>query len=319
MYTIRVIPSSKEIKTMAVISPTERPRVSIIIPNLHSVVVGRTLDSLHIQDFSEPFEIIVVGQDQYGLVREDARTRFIETPKPVAPAAARNIGIRAARGNWLAFIDADGIAAPNWLSQLARHYTDPNVHVVGGSIMFPDEDYLTLCDNISTFHDYLPTSQLHERALLPSLNLSLRASVIAEVGQFDERYPLAVGEDSDFTTRIRLNNYRLYFEPQAIVYHYPISRNTLTALTQRAYNMGRYSVKVDRRYQDALNASFILRHWWATLLAAPILAANVVGRMVTHNRLEFRYWKTLPVVFGLKCIWCLGAARTLRHGSAWAN
>ncbi len=304
---------------MATASQVETPHVSVIVPNLHSSVVGRTLDSLHAQDFSEPFEIIVVGQDRYGIIREDAQTRFIVTPEPVAPAAARNIGIRAARGEWLAFIDADGVAAPNWLSQLARHYADPNVHVVGGSVLFPDEAYLTLCDNVSMFHDYLPTSRAHEQALLPSLNLSLRASVIAEVGQFDERYPLAVGEDSDFTTRIRLHNYQLHFEPRAVVHHYPVSRNTLATLAHRAYNMGRYSVKVDRRYQKALNTPFVLRHWCTTVLAAPVLAAGVVGRMVAHNRLEFRYWKTLPVVFGLKWMWCLGAARTLRRGSAWAN
>lgn len=300
-------------------SHAQTPQVSIIVPNLHSPVVGQTLDSLRAQDFTEPFEIIVVGQDRHELVQEDAQTRFILTPNPVSPAVARNIGIQTARGEWLAFIDADGVAAPDWLSHLARRYANPNVHVVGGSILFPDKSYLTLCDNIATFHDYLPTSQVHEHLILPSLNLSLRASVIAEVGQFDERYPLAVGEDSDFTTRIRLHNYHLFFEPRAVVYHHPVSRNNLTTLARRAYNMGRYSVKVDRRYQKALHSPFILRYWWATMLTAPMLAAGAVGRMVTYNRLGLRYWKTLPVVFGLKWLWCLGAAQTLRDGPVWAN
>jgi cellulose synthase/poly-beta-1,6-N-acetylglucosamine synthase-like glycosyltransferase len=288
--------------------------ISIIIPNLHSPVIGQTLASLRAQDFAGEFEVIVVGQDKPGRVTEDERTRFIRAPQPVAPAVARNLGIRAARGDVLAFLDADCTAAPDWLTRLSAPYADPEVAVVGGSVDFPDDNYWTLCDNVATFYEFLSTSVAGTRELLPSLNLSVRASVLREVGLFDERYPFPAGEDADLTTRLRLRDYVLHFEPRARVTHHP-QRSRFSAVVRHAYNFGRYSVKVDPRYQAGLKVSGVLRHEWVVLLCAPALAASVTARVVLAT--GWRYWTTWPVVFVAKWIWCFGAARTLRRGTAF--
>lgn len=292
--------------------------ISVVVPNLHSPMVERTLDSLCNQNYNGPYEVIVVGQDCYGKVREEGRVRVINTPSPVAPAIARNVGIREARGEVIAFIDSDCLAAPDWLSRLTAHYQNPEVTVVGGCVEFPSDNYWTLCDNVATFHEYLSTSKDGAREQLPSLNLSIRKSAFNVVGVFDERYPLAAAEDADISTRLRMHGHTLYFDPKAKVIHLPNRRN-MTSIFKHAYNFGRYSVKVDERYRKFLSTPVVLRNHWAMLFLSPFLSLAVVTRILLREKLAIRYWKTIPVIYAAKIAWCFGAAQTLRAGLASKN
>lgn len=286
-------------------------RVSVIIPNLHSPVVGQTIASVRNQDSAVLREIIVVGQDRHGQVCSDDVVRFIRTPQPVTPAVARNMGARAARGELLAFIDADCLAADDWLVRLTEPYVDSGVTVVGGSVTFPADNYWTFSDNLATFHEYLPVTRRGTREILPSLNLSMYAATLAGVGWFDERYPFAAGEDADLSLRLRLGGHRLQFEPSAVVTHCP-QRRSASALLVHAYRFGRYSPRVDARYWEALGVPRLFRHGWAILLAAPLLAADVIRRMVLNDGLGLRYVWAWPAVYLAKLAWCAGAA-----GSLW--
>lgn len=290
------------------------PRISVIVPNLHSPVVGQVLDSLCNQDYPESYEILVVGQDRYGQIQESERVKFIQTPHPVSSAKARNLGISSARGEVLAFTDSDCIAFPDWLSTLARRLQDDDVSVVGGGVNFPKENFWTRCDNLATFHEYLAVSEPGNRLQLPSLNLALRRSVLDEVGVFDERYPIPAGEDADLTTRIWMTGYRLYFEPRATVIHLPQRRSPI-AVFRHAYNFGRFSVKIDPRYRSALKSPLILRHWLSVLVLSPILAAGVIWSMLRRKIISGRDIFLLPAIYVTKIAWCLGAAHTLYHGS----
>ena len=291
--------------------------VSIIIPNLHSPIVGQTLQSLEAQDYAGPFEIIVVGQDKYGQVREGGRVRAIVTPQPISPAAARNLGIRSAQGEILVFIDSDCVASRDWLRRLLGHYADPQVAVVGGGVTFPSDNYWTLCDNLATFHDYLSTAPAGVLEQLPSLNLSLRRAALEPVGFFDERYPCAAGEDADLTIRLRQQGYPLVFDPRARLTHLP-QRRSASGVFKHAFNLGRFSVKVDPRYMHFLHTPRVLRSWLTAVLAAPVLAAGVVFRLL-YRQVGWRYWHTLPLIYLAKLVWCAGAAQTLRAGGAFAD
>ena len=289
-------------------------KVSIIVPNLHSPTVCETLKSLRGQDYPGEFEIIVVGQDRYGQVEEVERTRFIVTPEPVSPAIARNIGIREARGDIIVFTDADCIARPDWLARLTKPFQNPNVRVVGGGVSFPDKNYWTMCDNLASFYPYLSSGNPGFRDELPSLNLSVRKSALEQVGNFDERYPAPAGEDADLTTRLRLQGNDLHFVPDAIINHHP-RRKYLADMFKHSYQFGRYSIRVDHRYQDILNVPWPLKNWWATLLFSPLLAGGVTLRVIGQIGWKWRWWLALPVVFFAKVSWCIGASRTLREGS----
>src|SRR5262245_34109465 len=55
-------------------------------------------------------------------------------------SGARNTGVRAARGNVIAFIDDDAVASPDWLALMANHYSNPSIVGVGGRVeaVWPD-------------------------------------------------------------------------------------------------------------------------------------------------------------------------------------
>jgi glycosyltransferase involved in cell wall biosynthesis len=291
--------------------------VSVIIPNLDSPVIDRTLSALRGQDFDlSKVEVLVVGLDEPGLVQVDELVSSISTGRPEPPGVARNIGVRESNGDLLCFTDADCVPHPGWLRSLARCHAEPEVTIVGGGVAFPPNNYWRLADNISTFHPYLHTSPPGIRDQLPSLNLSIQRRTWDEVGPFDERYSKA-GEDVDWTTRARLAGHRLRFEPRAVVTHIP-QRTTFADLWHHAVGFGQYSVKLDSRYQGVLWKPFVLKHWLLTLLAAPVMAGWVTARAFSQRSM-LRYAHTIPAVFVAKVGWCWGAAQRLRGTAAWSR
>src|SRR3954453_23447533 len=93
--------------------------ISIVIPNLHSPLIGKVIQALASQTARGSIhEVIVVGQDRYDQIPADVR--FIPTPQPISPAAARNLGARLAGGEYLLFLDADCVAAPDLVEQLLK-------------------------------------------------------------------------------------------------------------------------------------------------------------------------------------------------------
>ena len=281
--------------------------ISIIIPNLHSPVIDRALASLEAQTYDHGrIEVLVVGQDKHQRVVESEIVRFIPTERPVIQSIARNIGARLAQGDILIFIDADCIAAPDWLAVLAARFEDPSVQLVGGGLVFPSDDYWTLCDNIATLYEWLSTGRRGTRSNLASLNLAIRREAWEQLGGFDET--LVKAEDTDLSIRARLAGYTLYFEPQAIVIHRPdTSRNRPGHVLRRAFESGYWTVGVLTHYQDEIGLAPYYRWAWIMLLLAPLTAAGVTVKIFRSRELR-RFWYTLPVVYISKLLWRVGGA-----------
>jgi GT2 family glycosyltransferase len=290
------------------------PQISVIIPNLNSPLIDRTLAALRGQTFDlSRAEVLVVGLDEPGLVQSDELVRLISTGVPASAAVARNRGMQVAQGEILCFTDADCVADPHWLAVLVGRYADPSVHVVGGGVAFPNprDNYWTACDNLSWFHEVLVSAPAGRRDCLPTLNFSLRREVVAKVGGMDETFLRAAGEDTEWTTRMRLAGYELHFEPRAIVHHHHL-RNTPGQILAHAFYFGYNSIKVNPNYAGMAGVSVFMRHPLSLLLSSPLLAAGATARIFLRWETLRRYGSTLPAVFLTKMSWCLGAARRLR-------
>lgn len=283
-------------------------RVSVVIPNLHSPVIGKTLGSLKSQARRQgDMEIIVVGQDKYDLVHRDNLVQFIETPDPVCAAAARNRGIAHATGEIIAFVDADCVVADDWLSQLMVGYQSRTTYALTGAVDFPADEYWTLSDNLSTFYDYHVSATPGTRVYAPTLNFSLRREVLDCVGLFDESFPGAAGEDIDLTLRIHLAGYPLLFDPTVLVYHLPV-RNSAHQMLKRSFVFGQNMVKVFRRYRDQRRLPFLHRCPPLLFILSPLLGAGVTIKIFLSNPRLLKYWYAAPAIFLAKCSWRLGAA-----------
>lgn len=102
---------------------TETPAVSVVIPSYNrGERLARTLTSVLAQDF-EPYEVIIVDDASpsdpiaaLGPLVDDPRVRIVRHDVNRGASAARNTGVRAARGRFIAFMDSDDEWRPGKLS-----------------------------------------------------------------------------------------------------------------------------------------------------------------------------------------------------------
>ena len=105
--------------------------ISIIIPaEKNENYIDRALESVEAQTHTD-FEALVLHSDIDALKRvvgrkylDDARFRFIETPKDITAGAARNIGIDAVGGEYVYFLDSDDYISENTLELLVQNIKD---------------------------------------------------------------------------------------------------------------------------------------------------------------------------------------------------
>lgn len=306
--TVKQRPIAHENKSMAAATPGA-PLVSVVIPNLNSPLIGATLEALHQQTLPlDALEVLVVGRDDLGLVHEDTLVRKIDLPGRPSAAANRNRGMQEARGEIICFTDADCVPAPDWIATLLDDFADPAVLIVGGGVAFAPGNYWSVCDHLSWFSQFLTTSPVGERKHLPSLNLALRRELYAQVGGFDESFPGAAGEDTEWTARIAAIGVRLHFDPQARVDH-AAQRFSLREVWRHGYCYGRYSPKV--RTADLTGRIGIYRllpqHRWRMVVMAPMLATLAALRILWLQP-RLATLAALPGVWLTKLAWVKGAA-----------
>jgi GT2 family glycosyltransferase len=191
------------------------------------------------------FEIIVVDDQSSDDTLRKARS--FQSVKVIAmdwggPSRARNIGVAAARGEIVAFTDADCVAHPDWLTEIARCFDDPGVAGAGGDQVSP-EDETPMGRRVQEFFKAIgfmtgyiqsdtSSAGVRETTHNPSCNSAYRKRVFEAVGGFSEdQFP---GEDVELDLKLRCDGYKLVYNPAAIVGHYrPRSLRALASMMRR--------------------------------------------------------------------------------------
>ncbi len=280
-------------------------RVSVIIPARDAPLLPQVIASLAAPgNRASIAEVVIVG-DGSDALDGSSFPRFVRipTPHPVTSPVARNVGIRAARSDWLAFLDADCITEPGWLPALLAAGMAGHP-VVGGGVAFGRSSYWADVHNLSMMHDYHVSTPTGERLFLPTLNLLVHRDVIARVGLMNEA--LRRAQDLEWTARMSRQGIPLWFEPRAIVTHHPVRR--LDSLWRDYFEGGRTSFLVRAQRADRM----ALPPWMhsARLLRAlsPAIATAATLRIFVTNRALTSHLLTAPGIWLTKLAWCLGAA-----------
>lgn len=288
--------------------------ISIIIPSLNSPIIDQVVRAVQQQRGDHALELLVIGRDQAALLSDLPDVRFIDTARPISPAAARNRGIALARGDLLCFLDADCLPQPGWLDRLLAAH-EAGYAVVGGGVVLSPAGYWSLCDDLLCFGALLPWMPAGPRKELPSLNLLIERRVLERCGGFDERFPRAAGEDSELCLRLRNAGYTLYCEPRATVLHQH-NRRDLRGMLRHLYGYGAAQLTLSQRHPligAAAGRRLAQRAPLLVLLAAPLLAALDLLRSFRRGSPPRRYWFALPGMIAAKSAWYIGLAQALRQ------
>ncbi len=280
--------------------------ISGIIANLNDPLIGAVIASVQ-TELRQDIEITVVGLDDTQRLSQLSSITFIDTVRQVGASTARNIGIQATTAEWLIFVDSECVVMPGWADAMKARLNDGH-KVVGGGVTFRLDNYWQLVYNISMFHEFLVHLPPSTRPFLPTLNLAVHRDVIRDTGLMDEE--LTRGQDVDWTIRMALAGYELFFEPRAAILHVPQRTDPSTVL-RYWYRSGYYNVRNRLRYARYLDTPSLMGNARALRALSPAIAAYVtlnVFRGLPHLQ---RYWHTLPVVYLTKIAWCLGAAAGL--------
>jgi glycosyltransferase involved in cell wall biosynthesis len=174
------------------------PRVSVVMAvyNGEAFVEGAVKSVLE-QDFTD-FELVVVDDCSTDATRaildsfRDDRIRAIQNTSNMGQTASLNIGVRAARGDFIARIDADDLYLPGKLrKQLEYMESHPDVAACGTWAMRIDEHGQTIGSYLAPLSDADVRFQVITGTPLCHVSVMIRAAALAEVGAYDERYRYA--------------------------------------------------------------------------------------------------------------------------------
>lgn len=221
--------------------------VSVIIPAYRAAgTLSECLESVCAQELERPFEVIVVDSSADGS-EDEIRARFplvqvVSLPVRTAAGAARNAGARKARGEVLAFLDADCSAPPGWLARLVSEQ-EAHGGVVGGSVApRPPHDVVGLFVHALLFSQFMPGRPRALVPYVPSCNLAVGRERFLELGGFEE--DLLRTEDMAFGVRANGAGESVLFAPDVVVAH--AQRTSLREGMRHQWASGYWSARLRR-------------------------------------------------------------------------
>jgi glycosyltransferase involved in cell wall biosynthesis len=201
-------------------------------------------------------EIVVVDDGSTDRTAEVAaghpRARLLTIPH-AGLSVARNEGLRAAKGEIVAYLDSDAYPTPEWPYYLALSFDAPDVAGGGGPNVPPATDPLGAAQVAQAPGGPVHVLVTDNRAEhVPGCNMAFWREALLEVGGFDPVYTSA-GDDVDLCWRILDHRYQIGFHPAALVWHHRRSGLRTYLRQQRGY--GRSEALVEARHPSRFTST----------------------------------------------------------------
>jgi glycosyltransferase involved in cell wall biosynthesis len=252
-------------------------KLSVVIPCYNGAdLLANQLRALANQSYSGPWELIVADNgstDQSpSIVREFARNmdnlRLVDASGRRSAAHARNVGVTAASGDGILFLDHDDEAAPGYLSAmsaaLSEHdFVAARVETKKLNPAWVQKSRGPQPEGLRAYRNppFLPHAG--------GCALGFKRYVYDMVGGLDERFTTC--EDTDFCFRVQLKGVALHFVPEAVV-HYRY-RHTLRDLFRQAIAYSEGNVEIYKEYRPRGMPETHLRqglHRWNILIQSSL-------------------------------------------------
>ena len=258
--------------------PHDPPMVSVVVCAFEAErTLGACLESLRRLHYPR-YEVVVVddgSRDRTSAIADSFAGDLIRVvhQENRGLSAARNRGAAEARGDVIAFTDADCVADDAWLTYLVGKLGEGYV-AVGGPNLSPDER--ALVPSVVALAPGAPTHVLLDDDVaehVPGCNMAFDREELLRIGGFREGYRVA-GDDVDVCWRLQDAGHRIAFSPPAVVWHY--RRHTVGAYLAQQRGYGRAEAKLYFDHPMRFNALGQSR--WTGRMYGGLLASLLSGR-----------------------------------------
>jgi glycosyltransferase involved in cell wall biosynthesis len=269
-------PAALEIETPASEGLMSETQVSIIIPAFNEArVIGKCLDSLTRLDFPpDHFQVILVDNGSADATVQIAKSfadrlnLTVLQKHGVKISALRNLGANAASGAILAFLDADCLPPPSWLTDILALAPKDRTGVVGAHYLLPEES--TWVGRI--WHVYQEAPKAGDVSHVPAGDLVMRREDFLRVRGFDES--IQTNEDYELCDRVRKAGMPVRAFPHLGVVHLGTAQSLKIFYRKQCWH-GTHVVKVflrDALHSDNKNAVLFAAY---TLAGVAALVATI--------------------------------------------
>lgn len=327
-------------------------RVSVIVPAKDAAAdLPGCIQAIRRQqglEFGQDYELIVVddgSSDDTAAVAQACGAQVISQPNG-GPASARNTGVRHARGELVAFTDADCIPTPTWLVEMIRPFENEQVVGVKGAYLTHEVSLVSRFVQLEYEMKYERMRQQERIDFIDTYSAAYRRDIFLENNGFDEIFRKPSVEDQEFSFRLAGKGYLLVFQPSAQVLH----RHDLNVKEyfERKFGIGYWKAVMlnwlpektfsdshtlpEQRYQIGLFVAILVSvvaalgsaaaGWWAAARTAGWLCLLFVGSFMFTARHSLGYvarhdpavlWMGLQLIFVRALALSMGLAAGMFH------
>ncbi|MFH0714660.1 MAG: glycosyltransferase [Candidatus Diapherotrites archaeon] len=196
-------------------------KASVIIPcHNEQKHIAECLNALRAQD--EKCEVIVVDDastdETAQIVKKFKNVQYFRQEKK-GPAAARNLGARKAKGEILIFTDADCVPEKNFTREMLKPFAEKEIAGVQGAYRTRQKNWMARFSQLEIEERYEKMKKNPYIDFVSTYAAAYRKNDFAGQGGFDEKFPTASGEDTEFSYALSERGKKLAFAPNAIVFH----------------------------------------------------------------------------------------------------
>lgn len=229
------------------------PRVSVVVCTHNGArTLADCLEGAIALDYPD-HEVLVVADgctDASAAIAAEYGVRVLTTP-PLGLSHARNVGMVAATGQIVAYIDDDARPDRDWLTFAVRTLQETDHAGVGGPNIAPPRAPATAqcVDNSPGNPTHVLLSD-QEAEHIPGCNMVFWRDRLQAVGGFDRQFRSA-GDDVDICWRLQERGWTLGFSPAAVVLHR--RRGTLRGYLRQQRGYGRAEAMLERKWPEKYN------------------------------------------------------------------
>ncbi len=263
-----------------------QPMISVIVCSYNEErTIRKCIEGVLGQTYKN-YELIVVNDgsnDRTPEIASEYEIQLITIPNG-GLSNARNLGLSAARGDIVAYIDGDAYPDPHWLEYLAHAFSATEHVGIGGPNLSPYSDGMTAAcvDQAPGGPNHVLSSD-QEAEHIPGCNMAFRKDALEAINGFDRQFRIA-GDDVDVCWRLQNAGGTLGFHPGAVIWHH--CRNSVKGYLKQQFNYGKAEAMLEMKWPDKYNT-----------LGHPMWR----GRMYSHGSrfpLYFKKWQVYHGVWG---------------------